>query len=349
MGLIDTFKRLFGGETRQEAAQTADERIDEFWAFWARRRDALAEVVGKTEMPDDLIEEVTEAVNALHPDLAWEFGPGVRAEEAFAVCGEGDANLRLLAERWRAAAPEDPGFDFFSTRQPMSEPWNQRLTYEGVELPLSDLRFRTERDDLRRIIHLQAYHPRFPDMDREAAGRALFIMLDQALGEDGVERWLGGIEAVLEPVADERGLAALLEEVDEVSKLDPEQWAVVESEGDEGEPEVFLLNLGLKRWDHPWSDTWCVVRLPYDGNEQHMPSSAQQESLNELEDGLREWLGDDAVYVGRRTGGDERKIFFYVSGAAGTADRLLAWTRGCGREARLEVTEDPSWQQRPHT
>ena len=67
---------------------------------------------------DALIAAVAGAVHGLHEDLEWEFGPGARAPHSFTVTGHGDPTLRHLAERWRAAAPRDPTFDFFATRQP---------------------------------------------------------------------------------------------------------------------------------------------------------------------------------------------------------------------------------------
>jgi hypothetical protein len=56
--------------------------------------------------------------------------------------------------------------------------------------------------------------------------------------------------------------------------------------------------------------------------------------------GLGPWTCYDADQAGYR------EICLYVDGSTDTAERLLAWTRGCGWPARLSVEEDPEWWRR---
>lgn len=346
MGLFDKLKRVFGGSP-EEAARRADDGIERFWAFWTEHTTRIEAQVGE-QMDEDLVEAVSKAVRAVHPDLDWEFGPGDESTHSFTLTGHGDPNLRQLAERWRAAAPETPGFDLFTTRQavPRDQVMGITLAISDVKLDFEQLRFQTKTDDSRRCVDVVIHHPAFAKITGDEPMRASFILLDQILGEDGVERWIGDIAASPEPVEGGVDALALLDAVAEVSALPEDRWCLGEGES-EGLPLVYVVNLAIKRWDYPRFDTFCVVRIEYEAEEGGMPSEADKAELDLLEEGLVGLVGAAAVNLGRRTGNALREIYLYVDGSGDTPERILSWTRGCGWPARLQVEEDPTWRLRP--
>lgn len=346
MGIFDKLKRVFGGDPAAAAAR-ADQGIAKFWAFWAEHRDGLLAQMG-AQMDEALVAEVARATRAVHPDLDWEFCPGERAAHGFTLTGHGDPNLRLLAERWRAAAPEDEAFDFYTTRQavPRDQVMGVGLTIGSANVDFDSVRFGCAPDESRRAVSLVVQHSAFAPLDEDERMRAAFIVLDQILGEDGVERWVGDIEATSDPLEDATDALGLLDAVAAVSALPEDRWCIGEGEED-GAPLVYVVNLAVKRWDYPRFDTWCCVRLEYEPEQAGMPSEADKGEMDVLEEGLRGLLGEGAVDLGRRTGNGSRELYMYVDGSLDTAERILAWTRGCGWPARLQLEEDPTWDRRP--
>jgi len=69
--------------------------------------------------------------------------------------------------------------------------------------------------------------------------------------------------------------------------------------------------------------------------------------METLIDALEADLATSAVSVARRTGGGERWIWLYTDGQSDVPERVQIWAAGCGRPARVEVQEDPLWQDRP--
>lgn len=346
MGIFDKLKRIFGVESSEEAARRAQEGIDAFWSFWTAREAELFEEVDDGVSPAT-IEEISAAVHRIHPELEWEFGPGVKAPHGFTVSGTGDATLRTLAERWRAAAPPSDAFDFFVARQqvPQDQLMGTSLGLDGIELDFAQVQVRLTRNENRRAVDVLVYHPSFQNLDEEGRLQASFIILDKALGEDAVERWIGSIDVLNEAPDDGVDLPALLDEANAMVQLPEDCWCVAEGQ-ERGRPLVYVVNMAIKRWDYPLFDTWCQIRLDYDGDDGGMPSEEDKTTLDEIEEGLLALLGEDAVHIGRRTGNNHRLLFLYVDGAADTAERILAWSHDCGRPARLTVEEDPGWQHR---
>jgi hypothetical protein len=195
MGLFDKLKRVFATDHKEDAARRADTGIEGFWAAWSAHQPQIRAQVGK-EMSADLVEIVRSAVRGIHPELDWEFGPGARAPHGFTVSGHGDAGLRLLAERWRRAAPPSDDFDYFVTRQAVArgDLMGMGLGLAGDKLEFSEVRVGLERIQNRRVVNVRIYHPVFAGLEEEGRVQASFLILDEPLGEDGVERWIGALD-----------------------------------------------------------------------------------------------------------------------------------------------------------
>lgn len=304
--------------------------------------------MGRTP-PDAIIERVNQAVRAIHPDLAWTFCAGVDTAHAFALSGEGRAELRIIAERWRAEAPPDARFEFLSARPAAEE--DSLLQVElragsGPPIDFASVRLGVERDDDRLLLHVSLFHPAFSDLPEAARGQIAFLALDHALGEDGVERWVGGIETVTASPAGGVDLVALRS----LTRALAEQarpWVIAEYEED-----GFLMLLttcpSLKRWEHPRLDTCCMVTVSYDGGDDGLPEVDLDTLFGPLEDELMALVDDaeSAEHFARVTGRGQRRNFIYLDGDSMDGARIEAWAEARGR-MKVELIEDPSWDLLP--
>ena len=109
--------------------------IPAFWAWWDGARDRTAAAIARGD-PGSMVDEISSAVHAIDPRLAWELAPGATAQHALVVTPEGDPAVRALALRWRdAAPPPDATWEYHPSRQP--SPLG-RLALGGVDVDLAD-------------------------------------------------------------------------------------------------------------------------------------------------------------------------------------------------------------------
>jgi hypothetical protein len=168
--------------------------IDAFWRWWPSVRPRLEASIGGAGWDQRLIDEVDEHVSAIHPELSWELNPGRRAENAFCLSAHGDPDLRGVTERWvRSAPPADQGWEFHPSRPARPE---LTLRIGEDEIAPAEVVCHFEIDEAAGTIDVTLHHPAFARLDDDARDHAAFLVLDGALGEDAVERWIGSIESL---------------------------------------------------------------------------------------------------------------------------------------------------------
>ena len=69
------------------------------------------------------------------------------------------------------------------------------------------MRFTVTVDPNRELMHVTSFHPAFAAMPEEMRGMTTFITLDRVLGEDTVQRWLGGVSTSVAPLEKEASFA----------------------------------------------------------------------------------------------------------------------------------------------
>jgi hypothetical protein len=165
-----------------------------FWEWWPGVRGRIQAAIESDGFNDALVAEIAAHVTAIHQDLDWELGPGGEARHAFCLSPKGDPVLRKVTERWLRTAPaRDAVWEYHPARRGGHEVSGARLKIGGFDLLLSDFSLAFEIDEMRELVSVECFHPAYPDMPDNLRGTATFLMLDDALGEDGVERWIGGI------------------------------------------------------------------------------------------------------------------------------------------------------------
>jgi len=161
-----------------------------FWRWFASNADRLKELHSSKQF-GRLAEEMNRELDKIDRRLAWEMGCGLTRPFMLTVSGEGNPELRDLAESVINQSPKLNDWDFFSAHPSRPAPSAVRLAGSGEIFEASAWSFapveRPERGQLDLII----VDDHLANSNRESALKAISIYLDQTLGEDTVESWIG--------------------------------------------------------------------------------------------------------------------------------------------------------------
>ncbi|MEN0066437.1 MAG: hypothetical protein AAGA48_30150 [Myxococcota bacterium] len=344
---------LFGWSPPQPAVvNSTDGAIHQFWSWWRAHQGALLNLIeGGTQDPV-LVQQLSAHVQDIGGPLAWEFGAGKRAKHRFVVSGEGNANLRILAERWEAEAPtDDPDFEFYASRQPIFELTDgMAVRFGPQEFAYRDFRYAVDLDEQRCAIDVVVHHPSFEGLTERQRQTPLFITLDNIIGEDAVETWIRAIQPSPEPAPpDALDAVAFRQLIEDVANV---RWKegrglVGQFKDPEGYRKVIRFNVPRRRWNHPFHDTVAHLSFRYDGNDEGMPEPEQLELLQDLEEQLETEIGALTVHLATVTGRHTRDIYLALRGDNGPAAAgLRDLARDYGR-ASVTVLHDPAWENAP--
>lgn len=327
------------------SAPTPTPAITEFWDWWSQARPGIEEALGDG-LTADTIEELSRRLHKIHPDLLWEIGRSDGDDPVLTVTGGGAAELRGLAERWRRAAPQNAGWRFHAARQADLEMLGQSLVLGDHEFDLEYVRLGMRADAGRAKIHLTAYHPDFLFVPEDAQLQVTYHVLDWALGEDDVARWIGDVTIVTEAPIDSLPPAMLSAVVDQIAEPFKEPtWLSGEGRTPRGHPARLGARFPLHRQDHPLCDLHVAVSVPYaHSNPDRLPVEPSSSALRDFEKKLDK-LGTGAVLAVRETGDGLRVFHLYAdpdSGVLARLDQLVTgWPEG---KAKVASTPDPGWR-----
>lgn len=316
--------------------------IDAFWTWWKANARQLADAIATRNL-EPWATPISERVHAIHPRLVWELGPGKQAQHHLCVAAAGDPVLRLTTEKWLAAAPApDETWEYYPAKQRLEGVEGITIQVSDTLVPLDEFRILARVLPTRRLVDTTIYHPAFGTLAEDARVSLTFIFLDNLLGEDGVDSWVGAVEladacpdGALEPLA-------FRDVVDRVaSQTDPSAFTALRGETPSG-PLIVSAALGIKRADHLLLDHHFEVAFPAVAPNGHEASIRE---LQELGDELLAELGHDAVFIGAETTTQGRTLHLHASLVGPVPVRLEAWLGAKGRDD-VEVTAepDPRWQ-----
>lgn len=316
--------------------------ISAFWEWWVSEGHTI-----DPRQQSPALEQLSQRVAAIHPDLTWHFGAGSKSEHRLTVSAGGTAEVRPSAQRWlRAAPPADVIWEFRSSQEADPNALGSVLEIAGSKLDLSKTEFRVEpvEQDLR--VHVGVHHPVFPDLPESARLQVTFLVLDWLLGEDDVERWLGQVEA-LETVpigsTDGDGLLRAVESI--ADQHDPDEWTLSHREDANSAAVLASFRRALRWIDHPTLDLHHGVHAAFAAQRNGLPADrAALDSLRRLEDELETLLGSRGQLIGHETASGRRTFHVYTDGedqnvAAGLSD----WARS--RHLTIESAPDPAWRR----
>jgi|LNFM01.1.fsa_nt_gb hypothetical protein len=325
--------------------------IEQFWVWWATVSDEIARSFRAKGLSQELIRAIADHVAAIDDRLDWEFGPGVEAEHHFCLSGKGDPALRVIAERWLRAAPKPDGtWEFYASRQGNPR-GGLKLEINGFSIELDQMSFGIQEDEGRERLHVKVFHPLFSKIsDEQLATRIAFIALDNTLGEDDVERWIGAIELGEGIAVDAVSLGSLGARVRAfAAKATGDRWSLLRGTLD-GAPIFVMINTAIKRVDHLLLDTHLEVMIPLaNPTEEGLTTSDEAAVLDSMEDELVERLGDEAVHIARETTRGRRVLHFHVMEGGPAAAIVDRWVKSHDGQARaayaceVQFANDPQW------
>jgi hypothetical protein len=320
----------------------AEPQGGDFWAWWAGARDRVANAIETGGFDAKLVSEVSRAVAWIDPRMAWEFARGTSARHALCLSPEGNAEIRPAALRWLASAPPaDETWEYRASRQAAQS--LSVLEIGGRRMDLGEMRAPASWDARRRRLDVQLWHPAFEGAPRGLPEQAAFLFLDNLLGEDQVERWIGQVDVLGAPTGG-GSPEELRREIERRAAEPPgDTWVLGQRTGPRGEVVVVLADAGLKRIDHPFADQHVIITIVLDGG--GMPDEALAATLNAEEDRLVSGLQGVATLAGRTTEPGARAIHLVAedldrvrAGIDAWAAKLPPW------RIKVDFQQDPGWE-----
>ncbi len=333
------FKR--GGDA---SSGSLDDRIAAFWAWWPTVGAGIAGSIGDGSL-QRWVEPISRAVKDLDPRLGWELSAGAQARHALIVTPEGDPAVRPVALAWREAAPPaDATWEYHAARQPGPA---GTLQLGGMDVDLADFRAIASWDSARERVDVNLWHPTVAAAPGDAGLRAAFLFLDNLLGEEVVERWIGAIDLLPEAISG-RTPAELVAEVQRRSEAATGgTWTLGTLEFG-GQEAIAALNLSIKPIDHPYSQHRLTVTIARGTEHLAGVGEAEAERVNDAEDALAAALVEHGgVHLGHVTRRKDRIICWMVRDAEAARAEAGAWAAAHPElGAKVQVTADPGWSIR---
>jgi hypothetical protein len=328
---------------RRRDEPNAEIPYEPFWVWWGGARDRIARAIAERTLPA-VVDEISRNVNALDGRLGWELSKGTKAEHALIVTPEGNPEVRPLALRWAdSAPPSDATWEYHSCRQagPLGT-----LGIDGRDVNLADFRAIAGWDANRERLDVRLWHPALGVTPPQGRRQIAYLFLDNLLGEDAVERWIGEIE-ILDLETGGRTPDELKAEVErQAAGATGQAWVLTQGTDHRGNPVLLTVNRALKPIDRPFNQTLVVVTV--DRGIEQLANSPESAELEAAEDRLTEALETvGGVYVGRVTEHRRRRIFAMCPDAARAKDVAEGWARAERRFGpSIEVRPDPGWKFR---
>jgi uncharacterized protein DUF695 len=347
---------LFRRTPKESAADRQRAAINDFWAWWAAEGRSLASAsISGAGSTDAFVAAMVPRVHAIDAGLAWELSPGSTSRHRLTVTAAGTPELRAPARRWRASAPPaDDEWAFTDTRQPVAEGEGYgRLEIGGREYALADVSVDARVRGVE--LDVSVHHPHFADLDGPDRDQVAYLLLDQVLGEDAVETWVGEISSspvrALDPVPI-GGLRAVVRDLT-AQHTEPDgspKFALLQGEAPNGRPVLVLARIPMRPATAPHLDTYVGIALPYtDQTPEGLPGPGSLDDLRALEDHVSARIGGSGEVVAVQSHDGLRVLHTYVDGTTPAAEQIRVAVQGWDQgPVQVETRPDPAWSAVRH-
>lgn len=352
--------RRRGSANQPSGVAPAVAGVDDFWQWWTcGAADEVERCIGTGDF-SPVVGALASAVREIHSRLDWELGPGATSQHRLVVTAAGDPGLRAVARRWRSGAPAaTPTWEYADTRQPVEGP--VVLDIDGHTVHAADVTVRVDIDEPRAQVDVRVEAAALTRMKRDTALKAVFLLLDQVLGEEVVETWVGGISvaghsgaAEPSPGAEVVGLAELPGVVRRFAEgyvCDGEPvWNMTEGRSRDGGRLLAMARVPLKPMTAPHLDHHVRVDLGFvDRTDDGLPGPVAVQRLRALEDHLASRVGNSGAVLAHETSSGRRTLHLYVDSTTPAAEQVRVavggWTEG---PVRVSEVADPAWAHVAH-
>jgi hypothetical protein len=180
---------IFGFQTSRATPEQT------FWK-WFEANDNMLYEFEKDQ--DRTFEKLKAQLNKINPNLTFEFGPRQNGVREFVISADGIKAAFPAVKSLFAAAPSLPHWKFIEFR-PRREPMD--ISFGDTTIKGDSVKVKMERAG--DLVDLDVYVPGYSQAAHKAYFGAVFLMLDQALGEYDVETRVGRIQ--VEPAGSATG------------------------------------------------------------------------------------------------------------------------------------------------
>jgi hypothetical protein len=185
----------FGQKAKAAVGElTFKSRVEDFWKWFGEVAPRFYAEIEGHRCPG-LAEEVTENVHGRLGFEAWEFsGHPEKKGHCFTLTGDGNIHFQLLAQYWLERAPQIDGWTFYCAKQ-ASGADNRPVGFEidGAAFKPKEFWLLPRANEEQEKIDLAVWHPLLHRLPDDQKWLALFLILDQALGEYGTAQWIGEV------------------------------------------------------------------------------------------------------------------------------------------------------------
>lgn len=319
----------FGG--RKHELITYRDRVEAFWDWFSSQARRFYETIEAGQC-NDLTPEVSEKVDEFLGNLAWVFGPGPQGVggHSFTLSPEGNVHRQFLTTYWHELAPKVPGWTFYPARQP-GPMTDMAIQIGGHSFAADEVMAAVEPDFENKRVNLQIWHPKLHLLTTDnAANTLVFLFLDEALGEQGTECWVGLVQLSQGPLENALPMTGLgthiraLSAVHHWPLLGPdEKWVVYHAR----EPNSLIPRSDIiagitcnQKLVFDYREADGEMEDPLDGSGAHfafvqfpvtiLPSGNEAEHRGSIEDSFNRVLMD--AHSGRAIGGGTGSGFAYI-------------------------------------
>ncbi len=230
---------------REESAAKAaiEEKIDQWWAEFAKRADDL-DALFHRHQKWDLPEWMARNLQAIDSCLCWEYGQAVKGPgHRLVITPESERHLRPMIRSLLEKAPKLTAWEFYPYRLPESME-NALATVKGrTGGDLSGVLARVQAGENNRI-DLCFHSPRCLESGDSQTSKDGFVAAETLLGEEVLDTWLGAIDA--EPMP--KGRLGLLP----LERLAPTVAALIDSIRSQLHDRPFW-EIDVRAEDYNWS------------------------------------------------------------------------------------------------
>ena len=322
----------------------AEQGIRAFWTWWHEARHDIAHAISHGGCSPKHVESISAHVNAIDGDLDWELSPGQHAKHAFALSARGDLDKRMITETWRQLGPQpDETWEYYAARPGLKG--LPIVKYEGVPLDPAKIAVAFTVDSSRERVDGSYFHPNLSRVNEKRRAAAMYVLLDGAFGEDGVERWLGAIEVVEREPPNAVPFATFREAMTDLARTATgEQFAFGELTTDDGDV-LLTFNRALKRIDHLMCTVHAAIEITFfEHRDNGWPTDGELEVVKDFGEELAGELRGIGVYFGRETRQDRRTLHYYVAEDSAAQGIVTRWAARYGdRVTGVELSRDPGW------
>lgn len=323
------------------------QRISAFWRWWQQHALTLAQLLDdglEQSAMETYAPQLEHRLQEVDPRLGYRINATTgRSRRTLTISAHGQQWMMPLARRVRdAAPPPDQHWSYTDFIQRSATVMEMEFNVGGLLIGLSEARMTLT--DLARKVDVQLWHPQLEHFPAQQAASVATAMLDEALGEEVVECWVGEVEVLADEPDGAGDLLALRSYVDDVRSRfvempDTPPWTTVEGTRYDGTDVHARVRVPVCVAREPLLEKVVTIRL-------HLEDPTASPHADALEERIIEAIGADGELTAVETLGETRTWYCYVRPDTGAAQRLLELARAEGLPA--EAANDPTWEVVSH-